>query len=63
MTKSKKKYVMCQIVVGNGARIYWECCNFDKEKASVRRYYLSEDLKEVRDKLYAYLRESNKKHV
>ena len=54
---------MCQIVVGNGARIYWECCNFDKEKASVRRYYLSEDLKEVRDKLYAYLRESNKKHV
>lgn len=33
---------------GNGTRIYWECCSFDKEKASVRRGYLSEDLQEVR---------------
>lgn len=33
---------------GNGTRIYWECCNFGKEKPSVRRRYLSEDLQEVR---------------
>jgi len=33
---------------GNGTRIYWEYCNFDKEKTSVRRGYLSEDLQEVR---------------
>lgn len=32
----------------DGARVCWDCCSLGKEKASVRKCYLSEDLKEVR---------------
>lgn len=37
--------------VGNGARVCWDCSVLGREKASMRRCYLMEDLKEVREQV------------